>query len=90
MGGEGSMMHAIKSLQENRALLKNKRRKNYTAKSGVKTELQFKKATPEAIKQAKLNAQKEQRRYWKIVCFTTVIFVSIFFYLFWRLYQFIA
>ena len=35
MGGEGSMMHAIKSLQENRALLKQRRRNTYSAKAGV-------------------------------------------------------
>ena len=69
MGGEGSMAHAVVSSRENRKLLRRRKFKDTKAlikfHSG-KTELEFKKVTPEELNRIKTNirlrAKKEAKR----------------------------
>lgn len=63
MGGEGSMMHAIKSLKQNRALMKKrKRRKREDYISTERTELNLKRSTPQdmEINRKKIAVQKKK------------------------------
>ncbi|MAU70712.1 MAG: hypothetical protein CML04_01330 [Pseudozobellia sp.] len=62
MGGEGSMLHAIKSLKANRALLKQKRSKDFKSYIGDgKTKVQFKKVSEEELAKIKENIRLEAR-----------------------------
>jgi len=66
MGGGGHMLHAIKSLQANRALRKKRNRASKEDFVGVvqTTELQFIEPTPQAMRKVKklikTNAKKER------------------------------
>lgn len=82
MGGEGSMMHAIKSLKENRGLLKKRRLQSKDDVYGKKnvTRLQFKKSTPRDISRIKkmmfIQKQKENRlTFWAFV--VTILLIAI-------------
>jgi hypothetical protein len=84
MGGEGSMMHAIKSLKENRALLKRRRLKSKDDVYGKEsvTQLQFKKATKKDLlrirKQMFIQREKEIRRTWLAVLLTIIAFLVLY------------
>jgi nickel-dependent lactate racemase len=68
MGGEGSMMHAIKSLKANRELLKRRKLKSKDDVYGKKsvTKLHFKKSSRWDVirvrKQMFIQKEKEKRR----------------------------
>ncbi|MEO2052316.1 MAG: hypothetical protein ABGX00_11185 [Allomuricauda sp.] len=84
MGGEGSMMHAIKSLKENRALLKRRRLKSKDDVYGKEsvTQLHFKKATKKDLlrirKQMFIQREKEIRRTWLAVLLTIIAFLVLY------------
>ncbi|MCF7560964.1 hypothetical protein L3X39_09985 [Sabulilitoribacter multivorans] len=59
MGGEGSMMHAIKSLKSNRALLKRKERGTLSGSYGNLELKEFPKATSEQLLEIKKRIKKE-------------------------------
>lgn len=63
MGGEGSMLHAIKSLKQNRALLKKRRSKNANdyIGDGV-TKVEFKKVNAAELKAIKSAIRAEARK----------------------------
>ena len=84
MAGEGSMMHAIKTMQNNKALLKDKRRsswKNYLGVKNVPT-VDHIKASPELLVQIRENCKKDRKKKVKenilylvlTICTTVVIF----------------
>lgn len=63
MGGEGSMMHAIKSLKQNRALVKKRKRRNREDYiSSARTELNLKKSTAQdmMVIRQKIAVQKKK------------------------------
>ncbi|MEX0273312.1 MAG: hypothetical protein AB3N16_02930 [Flavobacteriaceae bacterium] len=66
MGGEGSMMHAIKSLQANRALRKKRKSLSEIRDSGYTQKgndsLVFKKVDALELKRIKKNIQLQMRR----------------------------
>ncbi|WP_273567059.1 hypothetical protein [Maribacter halichondriae] len=65
MGGEGSMASAIVSLRQNRALLKRrniKELKDLFYEQSGKTELEFKKASPEELAIIKNKIRKRARK----------------------------
>ncbi|MDG1570692.1 hypothetical protein OZ410_00055 [Robiginitalea sp. M366] len=69
MGGEGSMLHAIKSMKQNRALLKKRRKGNRSDYIGDgATPLSFKEVSPEELARIKAGirsrAARERRREW--------------------------
>lgn len=85
MGGEGSMIHAIKSLKNNRNLLK---RNGKSGLSGSYSNLQLKdfpKATPEEIKEIRkktLRAKKREIIKLRITLFVFILLIfSVFVYL---------
>ena len=65
MGGEGSMMHAIKSLKENRALLKRRKIRELkdvlaeNQKTGI--DLEFKQVSPSELLRIKRNIRRKAR-----------------------------
>ena len=76
------MMHAIKSLKENRALLKRRRLKSKEDiyGTGSVTELEFKKATPAEMAKVKLTIireKKKNRRINSIAAVTTAVIVIL-------------
>lgn len=93
MAGEGSMMHAIKTMQNNKALLKDKRRnswKNYVGVKNVPTEDHIK-ASPELLAQIreKFEAERKQKVKENIFYFIiTIIVLIILFYAIYWLYFF--
>ncbi|NKI32160.1 hypothetical protein [Croceivirga thetidis] len=64
MGGEGSMMHAIKSLKQNRNLLKRRKQKTKDDVYGVavKTKLNLKQSTPADVLKVKRQMQEYNRQ----------------------------
>ncbi|MBO0323334.1 hypothetical protein J0X14_13580 [Muricauda sp. CAU 1633] len=80
MGGEGSMMHAIKSLKENRSLLKKRKLKSKDDVYGRKsiTKLYFKKSTPRDINRIKkmmfIQKEKEKRGMFYAAIATVLLF----------------
>ena len=93
MGGGGSMMGAIISLKNNKALLKNKRRanwKNYVGNKIVPTKDHIK-ASPELLAQIreKFKAERKQKVKENIFYFIiTIIILIILFYAIYWLYFF--
>ncbi len=64
MAGEGSMMHAIKTMQNNKALLKDKRRsswKNYLGIKNIPT-VDHIKASPELLVEIREKIRKERKQ----------------------------
>lgn len=64
MGGEGSMASAILSLKQNRALLKKRsvrELKDLLYEKSGKTEVEFKKVTPEELVRIKEEIRKDTR-----------------------------
>ncbi|WP_338378322.1 hypothetical protein [uncultured Flavobacterium sp.] len=86
MAGEGSMMHAIHTMRNNKALLKDKRRnswKNYTGNKIVLTEDHIK-TSPELLAEIRENCKKDKNQRIKnniLYFFLTVLFLSTIFYL---------
>lgn len=86
MAGEGSMMHAIHTMRNNKALLKDKRRnswKNYTGNKIALTEDHIK-ASPELLAEIRENCKKDKNQRIKnniLYFFLTVLFLSTIFYL---------
>ncbi len=78
MGGEGSMMHAIKSFKYNRSLLKKRKLKSkedvYGKSSGIK--LHFKKATSKDIERARKVALESQKKHRTILLVSTLITIA--------------
>ncbi|BDW93995.1 hypothetical protein [Flagellimonas marinaquae] len=82
MGGEGSMMHAIKSMKLNRSMLKKRKLKSKDDVYGTKnvTELYFKKSTQRDIARIrkKMFIQKEkEKRHMIYAVIATIIFFFI-------------
>ncbi|MEW2921980.1 hypothetical protein AB1A65_10965 [Muricauda sp. ANG21] len=82
MGGEGSMMHAIKSLKENRSLLKKRKLQSKDDVYGKKnvTKLYLKKSTPRDIARIKkmmfIEREKEKRRvFYAAIATILIVFV---------------
>lgn len=79
MGGEGSMMHAIKSLKANRELLKRRKLKSKDDVYGKKsvTKLHFKKSTRWDVirvrKQMFIQKEKEKRRTMLAIVLTLLV-----------------
>ncbi len=64
MGGEGSMASAILSLKQNRALVKKRKVKDLKAllyEESGKTELEFKKVSPEKLAQIKTEIRRKAK-----------------------------
>lgn len=85
MGGEGSMMHAIKSLKNNRSLLSKRKEKG--ALSGSYENIKLKelpKATPEQLLKIKKKLKRENReaRIKNILLFLVLLFGVIAIFLF--------
>ncbi len=60
MAGEGSMLHAIKSLKQNRALLKKRRAKKQEISYGSDvTMVEFKEVSPEELERVKKKIRTE-------------------------------
>ncbi len=86
MGGEGSMMHAIKSLKENRSLLKKRKLKSKDDVYGRKsiTKLHFKKSTPRDINRIKkmmFIQQEKEKRGMLYAAIVTVLLIFVFYLL---------
>jgi hypothetical protein len=87
MGGEGSMMHMINSLKNNKSMLtKRKERRGIQGRfSGEKLEFENT-ATKEDLKQIRFNMQKEYRqKQLKVISVFSVfmlILISLFIYFF--------
>jgi len=79
MGGEGSMMHAIKSLKENRALLKRRKLRSKDDIFGVSstTKLEFKKTRPEDMAKIRLRIEKEKKKIRRINLFAAITTFAI-------------
>jgi len=82
MGGEGSMMHAIKSLKANRSMLKKRRLKSKDDVYGKKsvTKLHFKKSTPRDLARIRkmmfIQKEKEKRTmFYAIVVTFLLLFI---------------
>lgn len=84
MGGEGSMMHAIKSLKANRELLKKRKLKSKDDIYGKQsiTKLHFKKSTRRDILRVQrkmfIERQKEKRQIAMAVVVTLILFLVLF------------
>ncbi len=80
-GGAGHMLHAIKSLKANRALLKKRKRKTKAdvyGKEGVTKTIHKLKATPEEMEaiRKKIKAYKRhERRIWTITLGIAVLII---------------
>ncbi len=91
MAGEGSMMHAIHTMRNNKALLKDKRRnswKNYTGNKIILTEDHIK-ASPELLAEIREKFKAERRQKVKANIFyfiITIIALTILFYAIYWLY----
>lgn len=79
MGGEGSMMHAVNSLKENRKLLKKRKIKSVDDVFGKKnsTLLSFKKSSPKDILRVQKDMQLQKQRNIKIQIISFLIMVLI-------------
>ena len=79
MGGAGHMLHAIKSLKANRALLKNKRSKNRGSSiADSNTQIEFKKVKPEELDRIKAEIRKEaQKSKQKELILGVIIFIGL-------------
>ena len=80
MGGEGSMMHAIKSFNLNRSMLKKRKIKSKSdiyGKPNV-TKLYFKKSTPRDIARIrkKMFIQKEREK--RVLLYATIATILLF------------
>ncbi|GAA4281348.1 hypothetical protein [Gaetbulibacter aestuarii] len=77
MGGEGFMMHANKSLKENRSLLAKRKDKQNLQGSYAKVKLaKFPKATSEQLEKIRKRMQAENRRN-KIILIISFALISI-------------
>jgi hypothetical protein len=79
MGGEGSMLHAIKTLKQNRALLKKRRSKNANDLIGDgQTKVEFKTVSPEemAIIKESIRAEARKKRK-KDIILAVVVLVAL-------------
>lgn len=85
MAGEGSMLHAIHTMRNNKALLKDKRRnnwKNYTGNKIILTEDPIK-ASPELLASIREKFRKERKQNFReniYYIFLTVIILTLLFY----------
>lgn len=84
MGGEGSMMHAIKSLKANRTMLKKRKLRSVDdvyGKKGV-TKLHFKKSTPRDIARIRkmmfIQKEKEKRIMFYAIITTILLFFIVY------------
>lgn len=79
MGGEGSMMHAVNSLKENRKLLKKRKLKSVDDVFGKKghTLLSFKKSSPKDILKVQKDMRLQKQRNLKIQLISFIITVLI-------------
>lgn len=79
MGGEGSMMHAVNSLKENRKLLKKRKFKSVDDVFGKEnsTLLRFKKSSPQDILRVQKDMQLQKQRNLKIQVVSFLITVLI-------------
>ena len=80
MGGEGSMMHAIKSLKNNRSLLSKRRENGALGGSYANIELkELPKATPEQLLEIRQRLKRENREsiIKNIALFLVVIFGTV-------------
>lgn len=91
MAGEGSMMHAIHTMRNNKALLKDKRRnswKNYIGNEIIPTEDHIK-ASPQLLAEIRDNCQKDRKQRVKeniLYLVLTLATIAIIFYL---IYQYV-
>ncbi|MCL6266075.1 hypothetical protein [Flagellimonas myxillae] len=88
MGGEGSMMHAIKSLQQNRSLLKRRKtrtKEDVFGKESV-TKLNLKKSTTADVERVRhlMMAQKRKSKMIGWIAFVGTIGLFLLFYLILR------
>lgn len=85
MGGEGSMMHAVNSVKENRKLLKKRKFKSVDDVFGKKdsTFLSFKKSSPKDILRVQKDMQLQKQRNLKIqvVSFLMTVLIILGIYL---------
>ena len=90
MAGEGSMMHAIHTMRNNKALLKDKRRnswKNYLGNKDIPTEYAVE-ATPELLAEIKEKFRLEKKRKVKeniIYLFLTILSLCLISYLIYKI-----
>lgn len=82
MGGGGHMLHAIKSLQANRALRKKRKRASKESFLGKEstTKLHFKEATPHAmlhVKKLVKNNAKQERISTLAAVITTILILCL-------------
>lgn len=84
MGGEGSMMHAIKSLKANRSMLKKRKLRSVDDVYGKKsvTKLHFKKSTRRDIARIRkmmfIQKEKEKRQMFYAIITTILLFFIIY------------
>lgn len=84
MGGEGSMMHAIKSLKANRTMLKKRKLRSVDDVYGKKsvTKLHFKKSTPRDIARIRkmmfIQKEKEKRIMFYAIITTILLFFIVY------------
>ena len=84
MGGEGSMMHAIKSMKLNRSMLKKRKLKSKDDVYGTKnvTELYFKKSTQRDIARIRkmmfIQKEKEKRIMFYAIITTILLFFIVY------------
>ena len=65
MGGEGSMLHAIKSLKNNRALVKKRKSRSHNdllLEGTSKTKIEFKKVSADELERIKAEIRLESRK----------------------------
>lgn len=89
-GGAGSMASAILSLKKNRALLKKRKIKDLKGllkDTSGKTEVEFKKVTPQELFRIKKNIRKQHKRNVRIeigIYIASVALTTVFFFLLYR------
>ena len=88
MAGEGSMMHAIHTMRNNKALLKDKRRnswKNYIGNNIIPTEDHIK-ASPELLAEIRAKLRKERKQKIKANIFYFILTIAVLIILFYAVY----
>ncbi len=90
MGGEGSMAYAIKSLKQNRALLKKRKFKDIKDLLRYETEntqVNFKKVSPTELFKIKQKIRKEAKQQKRVLAFIYAISILLsivfIFFIFW-------
>ncbi len=89
MGGEGSMLSAIKTLKQNRALLKKRKLRELKdvlyAESG-KTELEFTQISPKELDALKFQIREKAKKARITEIFIYLASIIVTFLIFWGLY----